>query len=277
VSAQVSTRAWTINRSELGLWLVTVLIVRSLVGLANDLALSHIARPSIFHALAWCVAFRLLFGYADDRRTPHAGDFAVVLAVSAICALPDINSIWIAVSLASVYFLLDSGASHEWRSAGTVLAALTANALWAPLLFGYLSPVLLRIDTALVAWLLQSRGQLRGWHDNIVSTGAGTLEIFSGCSSFHNISLALLGYVTITKLARPNWRRSDLAIAATCVIGTFTWNTLRMYLLATAPNSSAFEYWHMGIGSQIFSTVLGFAVALVATYGAMRPARDGAR
>lgn len=275
VAEELST-GHRIPRRELALWLAGLLFARYLVEIANAIAVSHVSTVvNVFQFLAWYATFRLLAGSADDRPAA-AWEFAAFALIAVVCALPGVNAVWIGMSLAALLLLLVPSTDFGWRRAGTVLAAFATNGLWGPLLFKYVGSAILQFDAALVAQVLEHSGQLRQFNDNIVTTSAGGVTIFEQCSSFHNLSLALLCWVTFTKLSRPSWRGSDFVVAAICTLLVLSWNTLRLYLPAVAPDQISFAYWHGGIGAKLLSTALGFTVAFVCAYGANLPSESPA-
>ena len=182
--------------------------------------------------------------------------------------LPGDEAVWIAISLAAAYFFATRSHDSHRSSAAVVLAAIATNGFWGPLFFSLIAPWMVGFETAVVAVVLHAGGYLTAHLGNQLIVGHGDLEVLSGCSSFNNISLALLVWVSLTKLMRPYWLRTDRWFAAACVAVTFLSNTGRLLLLAFNANDAArFFYWHGGTGQKIFATALSFTVAVIAAAG----------
>ena len=111
--------------------------------------------------------------------------------------------------LAALYIYAGNEKGSNGRAGAAVLGALSVQSLWGPTLFSLFTVYLLRADAALVGVALKlTRGGF-DWHENVISTEGFTVGIYNDCSSFHNISLAALCWISLTKLHRPTFIRSD--------------------------------------------------------------------
>ncbi len=115
-------------------------------------------------------------------------DAAVVAMLILASLIPTPLPASFAVLLAGSYFLVLPATPAE-RRIGTILLALTGTLIWGKLLLEVIAPtLLLRLDTQLV-------GQLSGTPaigNTIGFVGGGHFIVAPGCSSLHNMSLALL-------------------------------------------------------------------------------------
>jgi exosortase/archaeosortase family protein len=93
--------------------------------------------------------------------------------------------------------------------------------------------------------------------------------IISGCSSFHNLSLALLCWVTISRLRRQNWQVRDFVIGSAIGITMILLNVARISLMAW--DIELYHYWHDGIGAEIFAVAASLTILLMSLCGS-RPA-----
>jgi hypothetical protein len=140
------------------------------------------------------------------------------------------------------------------RAAGTVAAAVAIQAVWAPLVFSKISFLLLPIDTAIVGSLLAQFVPGASWSGLVVTTPSGhNVEIFAGCASFHNLSLASLCWVTLTMLHRPYGVKSDLYVGLVAALIQFGLNIWRLVFVCLS--LPMYEFWHEGLGKHIFSAV----------------------
>jgi len=264
-----------IGRGELFAWLAGVLVANQLFAIQAtsataliDAFVTGLADRSIFYYLGWFAVFRLLYECAP--RTPStAADVVFALLITALNFLPASSVSWASTTAAGMFLLATSRADRKLQAAAVVLLALAANGLWGPLLFDFFAFPLLRADAALVGGLLYLTQPGMGWAQTIVGTPEGhNVLIYGPCSSFHNISLGLLCWVTITRLFRTDWIGRDVLVAfAVCAI-VIVFNGTRLYLMALGPDY--FTYWHDGFGQHLFSWATVFGVLLTSLWGAIR-------
>jgi exosortase/archaeosortase family protein len=133
---------------------------------------------------------------------------------------------WIAVTGLSVYILLFSDIAASRRGA-SILLAVTVPMLWGRVLFHFFADYILAADGLLVSWLLGTHrtGNLVEFADK-----SGQLVIFERCSSLANVSLALLCWVTLSRLVSHKSRYDFLwcLLACTAVVAV---NVTRMTIL----------------------------------------------
>ena len=97
------------------------------------------------------------------------------------------------------------------RGAGVVLAALTIQEYWGHIVFDLFALPLLRAETAVVGTLVQAVRAGTVWQGNVITGPSGFgIIVYSGCSSFHNLSLAMLCWLTVSRLRNQSWRSRDL-------------------------------------------------------------------
>jgi hypothetical protein len=86
---------------------------------------------------------------------------------------------------------------------------------------------------------------------------------------FHNLSLALLCWVTISRLRCQTWQVRDFVIGSMIGITMILLNLARIVLMAW--NVELYDYWHNGIGAEIFEIGASPTILLMSLYGS-RPA-----
>lgn len=100
----------------------------------------------------------------------------------------------------------------------------------------------------------------------------GTLEVAPGCSGI-GIILQLLGWAFILLVMVPtSWRQKVLVLSAAFFFG-FVVNGVRVALLAVLvalSNPTAFDYWHQGDGSLIFSMIAVFMFGIFCYFIVLR-------
>jgi exosortase/archaeosortase family protein len=261
------------SRRELFIWLASILCASAFAqsmthGGATALSLESIGA---FQILGWFAVLRLL--YLQTSSAPASSrDFWVAGVVGAINLLPSGKATWIAATLAALYIYAENEKGSNGRAGATVLGALCVQSLWGPTLFSLFTVYLLRADAALVGVALKlTRGGF-DWHENVISTQGFTVGIYNDCSSFHNISLAALCWISLTKLHRPTFIRSDFKFAAAACLAMIALNAARLYTISLGLES--FAYWHDGAGAQIFAVTASFFIAAICAWGA---SIDGAK
>jgi len=94
----------------------------------------------------------------------------------------------------------------------------------------------------------------------LVSPDGWFIFMLERCSAFHNLSLAVLVWLSLLKLASAEVHRPQLVALAVAVLSIFLLNALRILLMT--PSAAAYHFWHEGAGSVVFSCAAFFAVAL---------------
>lgn len=226
---------------------------------------------SVFYYLGWYAVFCLLFESNPEAQSTKV-DIAFAFLVATINFLSDTSVSWISATVIGIFLLATSQGDRKFQAAAAVLLALSFNVLWGPVLFDALAIHLLRADAALVGTALSLTQPGITWHDTIVGAPSGhSVFIYSPCSSFHNISLGLLCWVTLTKLVRTTWVYSDILVALAVCATVILLNGSRLYLMALSPDY--FTYWHDGFGQQVFTWATTLAVLLISLWGAIRMGR----
>ena len=251
-------------------WAGGIFFARYLADALHDVwrgePLGHLANLGIFQLIAWFAVFHLL---ASRPRWVSGGATLLVGLMAFSAMLPGDGAAWVGLSAFAAYIFLAFPQDLSLRAAAAVMLALAMQLLWGRLLFEF---VALRIETA-DAWL--AAGLLRSLHHavslkgNLIGTESHQIVVYDACTSFHNLSVALLAFVAITKLSRLDWRPGDLVTAASLVLLTVAMNSLRLFLMASSP-AGQLEFWHTGAGSQAINAALSALTAGLCLYGAQR-------
>jgi hypothetical protein len=261
------------SKRELFIWLASILCASVFAQTVTHGGASFLNLESIgaFQVLGWFAVLRLLFLQTSSGSVTRQ-DFWATGVVGAINVLPGGKAVWVASSLAAVYIYAQSGKGSNGRAGAAVLGALCMQSLWGPTLFNFFSFDLLRADAALVGVALSLTRDGFAWYGNLISSQGFTLGIYSGCSSFHNISLAALCWMSLTKLQRPTFIKSDFIFAAAACLAMIALNAARLYAMSL--NYENYVYWHDGFGAEIFAVTSSFIIAAICVWGA---SIDGAR
>ena len=276
--AQGARSVLALGRREMLLWLALALLCQQFLAVPSDTLAayleglqSHLAAKSIFTYIAWFAVLSLIVDSA--RRAPaRASDVVLLLAVIASGVLTARSVPWLAMTAAAAYFMLRDRTDIKLGAAGAVMLALAFNGFWGPRLFEIFAYHLLQADAALVGAALSATRSGIQWSETIVGASSDhSIIVYGPCSSFHNISLGLLCWVALTKLARPRWVRADVLVGLAVVATVIALNASRLYLMALGAES--FEYWHNGTGQLIFAWATTLGVLAISLYGALRVGR----
>ena len=160
--------------------------------------------------------------------------------------------------------------TRRLRAAGIVLAALSVQELWGHIFFNLVTFPLLRAETAVVGTLLEAMRPGTVWHDNAITGPNGYgIVIINSCSSFHNLSLAMLCWLTVSRLRHQDWRVRDFVIGGAIGVTMILFNVVRICLMGWDIN--LYHYWHDGIGAEIYAIGASLTILLMSLYGS-RPA-----
>jgi hypothetical protein len=182
-------------------------------------------------------------------------------AIFLVCVIVPIFSLsWIAVTGLSLYILLFANNGSARNRGALILLALTVPMLWSPLVFQFFTGLILSIDAFLAASLLGTEriGNLVAFGD-----GSGYISLIPACSSFANMSLALLCWVSVSQWAKHRWTAIDLVWSFLCFASVLAVNVGRIAI--TGLSRSNYEIIHSPwggtiVGFIILGLIVGFSV-----------------
>ncbi len=236
-------RGLDLPRRDIFLWVSAIIFLNQLFVAVSELPsaspgrlLSDFGAVSFFQIMAWYAIFRLLAS-SDPAQAAQMRDFLIALALCFLLFLPTTRIIQVVALGLAIFCWISSRGAPKLRAAGIVLAALSVQEFWGHIVFDLFALPLLHAETAVVGTILQAARAGTMWRDNVVTGPSGFgIAVYSGCSSFHNLSLAMLCWLTVSKLRNQNWRSRDLVTG--CVIGItmIVCNVTRLCLMAWSPD-----------------------------------------
>jgi exosortase/archaeosortase family protein len=230
---------------------------------------SNLLAVGIFQYLAWYAVFRLL-GSSDRAPVARWRDFLVTAGLCVLVFWPTSVMIWVAATGIAIYLWRVGAGDPRLRAAGIVLAALAVQEFWGHIFFDLVAFPLLKAEAAVVGTLMEAMRPGTVWHDNIVmGPGGFGIVIAISCSSFHNLSLAMLCWLTVSRLRRQDWRVRDVVIGGAIGLTMILLNVARLCVIGWS--FELFHYWHDGAGAEIFAIGASLTILLMSLYGA-RPA-----
>lgn len=264
-----------VGRRELFLWLASVLFANQAIQLLDfDSFLAFAESLAVQNYIYWFGCYVALYrlSKSDARTSANSTDWYFAVAMMLAILLSSFIAYRFAIGIIATvlaFCLIVGRADRELKAAGNVLLALSAHLVWGPILFQFLTPELLRADAALVGGMLKVVRPDIIWNDTTFQTpGSFSLSLVGACSSFHNLSTAVLACAAATMFLRTHWTRADTGRFATAVVLMIFMNDARLCLLAWSPAS--YEFWHNGAGSAVLEFLMTVALLTVAFRGAMR-------
>jgi exosortase/archaeosortase family protein len=267
-------RSWRPTVASRGQLFAVVGCVAAVNGFAGKIATAIYSQPLAVaildlggvSAIVW-FAIGILFVLASDTATPspavRPADKAVFGLTLVLSFIPLNFAAAIGLLLCGAYLALCSPGGSAERRIALVLLALTGPLIWGRFLLALIGPFLLRIDAALAGLLAGARVQ-----GNVVSLagGQGNLYVALGCSSVHNMSLAVLLFVAVTQALRLRFTPLLLLTGAGAALMMATVNVMRLATLARFPEH--FELFHTGWGGSLFGAVSFIAAGAIIAWGA---------
>jgi hypothetical protein len=260
-------------RRDVFIWAASILFLNHVYGALTATPSASIGQRlvdlgsvGVFQYLAWYAVFRLL-GTSGRAEIAEARDVIVTAALCLLALSPSSRMIWIAAGGAAVYLTFCNAGDAKLRAAGIVLGALSVQQFWGFIFFNFVAFPLLGAETAVVGTVLAAVRAGTVWHDNVVTgpNGYGII-IYGACSSFHNVSAAVLCWVALTKLRRPRWRAGDFAVGGIACSTMILLNLVRLCLMSW--DVDLFRFLHDGAGADLFAAGGSAAVLLISLYGA---------
>jgi exosortase/archaeosortase family protein len=265
-----------IRRREIFIWVAAILLLNQLFyqikqdwSASLETLLYDLGAIGTFQFIAWYVIFSLL---RASNPTPAARwlDLLVAVAFCLLILLPTSRAIWVAATGIAIYLFISNEGDPQLRAAATVLAGLSVQEFWGHIFFNLVASPLLTAEAAAVGTLLAAVRPGTAWHSNIITGSSGFgIIVYSGCSSFHNLSLAMLCWLAVSRWRNQNRWRRDLVMLGVVAGTMILLNLLRLCLMAW--DMDLFDYWHEGMGADIFAIGASLTILSISLYGS-RPA-----
>jgi exosortase/archaeosortase family protein len=263
-----------VSRGELFLWVAACLFVNQAVLLIHVGSFSQLVtdlenQNLVYWFGCYVVLFRLHASGRRERASPYDWCFALTMLCAVLVSsfIAYRFAIGFLASAMGLYLLALYRADEQLKSAGTVLLALSAHLAWGPILFLLVTPELLRADAALVGGLLMLVNPAIVWTGTTFqSAGGHTISIVGACSSFENLSTALLACAAAAMFVRTRWTRRDIAAMVVASVAMVFLNAMRLCLLAW--NTASYQFWHEGQGAPLYGCLTSIVMLLIAFWSA---------
>lgn len=264
-----------LSRREIALWLVVAALANE--GLhALDLrspgsVAMSLASQNLIYWFSCFALISILWRVDADLRTRPIDVCVAIVTCTGLIGASLVGyrfGVGVLATGLSVY-LLCLGGGRAFRAAGCVMLALSVHLTWAPIIFQYLLPWILRLDMLAVSAFLALIGSLATVENTSIHGADGhSAALVGGCSAFQNLSIAMLAYVSAAMLLRGRWVRGDLLwLLATC-LALIVINTVRLAMLGM--NRDLYAFWHDGAGVPILALGETAVIAALSLAGASR-------
>ena len=259
-----------VTRQALFSGLALILLLNAISEKAST-SLAQGVLPALFNTfdislIVWgAAAAAIALLWRDTPVRPTRADLAVAAGIgfAALVPVPTLSAL--ALSGLALWLYQSSPAGGLSRRAASILLALTVPLMWARLLFAVASGSLLRLDSLLISLVLGTTA-----NGNVVpfADGSGSLFIAPGCSSFTNVSLAVLSSAAIMAYYGRKWTWGALGWSALACLAVIAINVARISMIGYFP--AEYDLIHGVVGATIASWLTLVAILVVGFQG-VRP------
>jgi len=218
--------------------------------------------------MAFALGLKMLLIKSRDIVGPR--DWAALIVVLLVLLIPSSTLAWLVTTALAMFAL--SRFSDPWvRARLSIIIFAAAREPMAAVLLKLFATPLLDTDAIMTAQLLKLFISDTSSLGNIViGPGGHRLLILTGCTSYTNLSIALLGWFTLSRSHRPSMDIHQ-AIAGLFVAGFVVGlNIVRLVFMAVGP--VPYHFFHDGIGSTLFQVTLITVTILISLRGVRRDA-----
>jgi len=236
----------------------TILTIGWVDGLTSGGGISFIIWFALF------IGFSLIFKGVKDGEVTF-NEKVVCLLFMFVCLLPSALICWCSLFFLCAYLSYKNRHSPEFKAGFLILTVIALRIPLIQFCMSVFSAPLLEIDAFFVANFLSFFTDTASFSGNIVYTKNDySLAIMTGCSSFDNMSLALLLWFTLvcSNHCLGDWNRI-MHVAVLSVIILFT-NTIRLSLMAW--DKSFYQFFHGDVGLVLIELILLGTAILMALY-----------
>ena len=214
-------------------------------------------------AIIWIAMFATLkLGLEADRRPLSRADLLVVVAIVFLSLLPISIAGKGALVFCAAYVFATSRPREQDRKVGLLLLALTGPLVWGRLILNLFATPILSLDARITGSLI---GTVSEGNTVRFADGTGRVLIETPCSSVHNMSLAILLWVTAAVLFDLRLDRRYVAVGLAMAGFMFALNIARLAAIALFP--SHYHDLHAGTAAGLFGWAGLLGVALIAAAG----------
>ena len=256
-----------------------VLLISLLIGFSNAVA-GPVTTEILMHGplalmdgagvglVIWAVAFWCFYTLirTHDRSVASRVDILPLIISASLIMIPSAMAAWFASFIISFWGFYQFRENKVLRSVCLIFAALAMRVPVTTLTLGTVSEEFLAVDAFLVQLaLMLTPLETQQIGNIIVGTDGHKLAVMTGCSSFTNVSMALLAWFAISHATCHQINRRA-AVAGICVaFAIISLNVVRLSLMAV--NADLYTYIHDGDGKHIFELSLVLSTLFITIAG----------
>jgi len=218
-------------------------------------------------AVVWFACFvglSLLWRQQESEKL-KVSDVYVTLMILLLVTIPVPQLSWFALAALSGYLLSTTQSTLRLRRAAVVFFAITVPMCWGPLFLHHVAKPFLWTDAFFVSRLIGTEqiGNMVRFSD-----GSGYFQIFPLCSSYHNVSLAILAWISLSQFVEHKWSWNDSIWVALAAISVLAINVSRIGLIGLYREH--FQTIHGLIGSTIADSLSICFILAICVWGLRR-------
>ena len=198
----------------------------------------------------------------SPRIEPTSSDFPVVVLASVAIAIPVAPLSWLALTLLSWNIVRTSPVGSNAHRGGWILLAVTIPMFWSRALFSLFSGAILNFDAMLVGWIV---GTERIGNAIEFADGSGQLWIAPSCSSFANVSLAVLCFALFLETHECRRKSHYFGWAILAAATVLAINVIRLSFIGLY--SENFDLIHGAIGTTVANWLTVAAIFGIFAFG----------
>jgi exosortase/archaeosortase family protein len=262
----------SVSRDEFFAGLFILALVNGLAARASQevghLDFSALAAAALsVSAVVWfaCFAALALVLRRDGDEEVNTADGLVGVAVVFLVAVPFSQLSWFALAALALYVFRTSQAGSTIRRGALIFFAITVPMCWGPFLLHAVPRPFLWTDALFVSNLIgtEQTGNLVKFAD-----GSGYFQIFPACSSYHNVSLAFLAWISVSQFVEHKWSPKDLVWCLLAALSVLAVNVTRIGLIGIYREH--FETIHGPFGSAVADCVSLSLILAICLLGVRR-------
>ncbi|MGC5780898.1 hypothetical protein J4O73_19445 [Methylobacterium sp. NFXW15] len=210
----------------------------------------HLVEFNVGEMFAAAAIVSLVLSRPYKRVSLACFDIAVMLLAALAWFLPEQHSVYLAMTLAGAWIVLRRCSDPQMASVGQIWIALSIYELWGKLLFKVAYQTIEVVEVGLIYRVGRLFHSGLGLNGASLSVGGDwSIVILEGCSSFHNLSLTVLIWLAILKIAEQAADQGAFRALGMSACLVVVINVAR--ILAMLPSREAYEFWHEGPGSSL--------------------------
>jgi len=216
-----------------------------------------------------CLFLSLTNVLEADRQPLSRTDVRLLTVIVVINLAPSAILSWLCLTALALREYFRPNQLAPLKRGAALMVGITVPMFWSKIAFGLASSFILKADAALVS-ILTGAEQI----GNVVTlaNGAGYLWIADACSSFGNISLAMLCWLMFMEYrGRAERTFADYFTCLFACLNVVIINVTRISIMAKRPD--LFEFVHGPLGASIAGYISTIMVILVCNSGIKRGAK----